>query len=240
MQIITSLVSGLTLGSTILVGKYTGMEDKKRIQQSIATTFTVFSLAAVLLTVLMLLFERQLLTLLNTPEEAFAYTMKYVAICAWGNFFICGYNSLSAILRGYGDSRHPLYFVGIACVVNIILDFILVRHLGVSGTGKPERARKSLWYGMGFALGVAFLFWLWAQISPRTMIGIFSDDADIIAAGIPFFHACSYDYLLAAVVFCLNGYLNGRSKTLWRMSSGKEKRKTKGPVPDKAMQRQRI
>ena len=86
-QIITSLVSGLTLGGTILVAKYTGMNDKKRIRQSIATTLSVFSLVAVLLTALMLLFERPLLSLLNTPEASFEYTMQYVAICAWGKFF---------------------------------------------------------------------------------------------------------------------------------------------------------
>lgn len=330
-QIITSLVSGLTLGSTILIGKYTGMKDFNRVKQCIATTLCVFFLVAILLTGLMLVFEKPLLTLLNTPDESFTYTMVYVAVCAWGNVFVCGYNSLSAILRGYGDSKRPMYFVGIACVINIILDFVLVKYagLGVAGTelatvisqgismgiavvyliktnfifdfrpssfritpvvakelacveipvsfqelmvrisflylmavmnscgvyaaavvgigskydvfamlsatslanaltavtaqnmgaGKPERARKSLWYGMSFALGVALLFWLWAQISPESMISVFSKDANVIAAGVPFFRSCSYDYFMVAMVFCLNGYLNGRSKTLWTMIS---------------------
>lgn len=330
-QIITSLVSGLTLGSTILIGKYTGMKDFNRVKQCIATTLCVFFLVAILLTGLMLVFEKPLLTLLNTPDESFTYTMVYVAVCAWGNVFVCGYNSLSAILRGYGDSKRPMCFVGIACVINIILDFVLVKYagLGVAGTalatvisqgismgiavvyliktnfifdfrlssfritpvvakelacvgipvsfqelmvrisflylmavmnscgvyaaavvgigskydvfamlsatslanaltavtaqnmgaGKPERARKSLWYGMSFALGVALLFWLWAQISPESMISVFSKDANVIAAGVPFFRSCSYDYFMVAMVFCLNGYLNGRSKTLWTMIS---------------------
>lgn len=52
--------------------------------------------------------------------------MKYVAICAMGNFFVCGYNAISAILRGYGDSKSPMLFVAISCVLNIILDFLLV------------------------------------------------------------------------------------------------------------------
>ena len=135
-QIITSLVSGLTLGGTILIGKYTGMGDENRVRQSIATTLSVFSVVALLLTALMLLFERPLLTLLQTPQESFEETMQYVAICSWGNFFICGYNSLSAILRGYGDSKRPMLFVAIACVVNIVLDFVFVRFfaLGAAGT----------------------------------------------------------------------------------------------------------
>lgn len=330
-QIITSLVTGLTLGSTILVGKYTGMGDMERVRQAIATTLTIFSAVAVLLTVLMLVFERPLLMLLNTPQESFDYTMRYVAICSAGNIFICGYNSLSAILRGYGDSARPMAFVGIACAVNILLDFVFVKYcgLGVSGTalatvisqavsmflavlylkktgfvfdfclssfriqpslakelacvgipislqelmvrisflyltavmnqcgvyaasivgisskydifamlsatsmanalsaitaqnvgaGKLERARKSLWYGMGFALSVSFLFWIWAQLSPQSMISLFSKDSGVIAAGIPFFRSCSYDYLFVTIVFCLNGYLNGRSKTVWTMVS---------------------
>ena len=87
------------------------------------------------------------------------------------------------------------------------------------GAGKPERARKSLWYGMGFALFVSCLFWLWAQWNPESMISAFSRDEHVIRAGVPFFRSCSYDYILVTHVFCLNGYLNGRQKTLWTMVS---------------------
>ncbi len=330
-QIITSLVTGLTLGGTILIGRYTGMERWDKVKEAIGTTLTLFFFVAIALTALMLLFEAPLLTLLNTPAASFEETMEYVAICAWGNVFICGYNALSAVLRGYGDSVRPLYFVGAACVVNIVLDFVFVKYVGLGaagtalatviaqgvsmvigvvylkkhqflfdfklasfrvswpmarrlarigvpisfqelmvrisflylaavmngcgvyaaavvgigskydvfsmlsatsianalaaitaqnvGAGKPERARRSLWYGLTFALGAAFAFWTWAQVSPETMIGVFSDDAGVIAAGVPFFQACSYDYIMVAFVFCLNGYLNGRSKTVWTMVS---------------------
>ena len=87
------------------------------------------------------------------------------------------------------------------------------------GAGKPERARKSLWYGLSFALLAACAFWTWAQVSPETMTALFSEDSGVIAAGVPFFRACSYDYIMVAFVFCLNGYLNGRAKTLWTMVS---------------------
>ena len=72
------------------------------------------------------------------------------------------------------------------------------------GAGKPERARKSLWYGLSFALLAACAFWTWAQVSPETMIALFSEDSGVIAAGVPFFRACSYDYIMVAFVFCLN------------------------------------
>lgn len=330
-QIVTSLVSGLTLGSTIVIGNYMGQKRFDRVKQTIGTTLTVFAVVALLLTAAMLVLEVPLLTVLCTPEESFALTMQYVAICACGNLFICGYNAISAILRGYGDSKRPMVFVGIACVINIVLDFVFVKdlHMDVSGTawatvisqgvsmviaivylkrkqfifdfrlsgfrpvgsivkelarvgipisfqeaavrvsflylmtvmnrcgvyaaavvgigskydvfamlsatsmanalaaitaqnmgaGKPERARKSLWYGMGFALFVSCLFWLWAQWNPESMISAFSRDEHVIRAGVPFFRSCSYDYILVTLVFCLNGYLNGRQKTLWTMVS---------------------
>lgn len=330
-QIITSLISGLTLGSTIVIGKYTGQKDYKQVTRTIGTTLTVFFFVAVALTAMMLIFEAPLLTLLKTPDESFGLTMEYVATCAWGIVFICGYNAISSILRGYGDSARPMIFVGISCLINVILDFVFVKyfHLNVRGTalatiisqavsmmiaivylkkgqflfdfkpssfkitgrlakelaivgipisfqemmvrisflylmavmnscgvyaasivgisskydvfamlsatsmanalaaitaqnmgaGKMERARKSLWYGLAFALSVSLVFWAWAQINPQSMIRVFSTDENVIAAGIPFFKSCSYDYILVAIVFCLNGYLNGRQKTVWTMVS---------------------
>ncbi len=330
-QIITSLITGLTLGSTILIGKYMGCGDIERVKKTIGTTLTVFFLFALLLTLLLIAFGKPLLRLLDTPEDSFALTYRYVAVCAAGNVFICGYNAISAILRGYGDSLRPMIFVGIACVINIVLDVVFVKEwgMGVEGTafatiisqgismilavaylkwkkfifdfkpksfrpvgavakelaavgipisfqelmvrisflylmavmnrcgvyaaaivgigskfdvfamlsatsianalaaftaqnmgaGKPKRARKALWYGMGFALFVAALFWGWAQVNPASMIRVFSKSPEIVQAGIPFFRSCSYDYLMVAMVFCLNGYLNGREKTVWTMVS---------------------
>lgn len=330
-QIVTSLITGLTLGSTIVIGQYKGAGQLERVRQTIGTTLSIFVVVALMLTALMLGFERPLLTLLNTPQESFELTMQYVAVCSAGNIFICGYNAISAILRGYGDSTRPMIFVGVACVLNIALDFVFVAWfgMGVAGTalatvisqavsmataiaylrkkdfifdfkpagmkpvgaiakrlavvgipislqemmvrisflylmtvmngcgvyaaavvgisskydvfamlcatstanaltaitaqnmgaGKPARAKRSLWYGMGFAVFVAVLFWLWAQISPESMIGVFTDDARVIEAGVPFFRSCSYDYIMVALVFCLNGYLNGRQKTVLTMIS---------------------
>lgn len=103
----------------------------------------------------MLLFEAPLLTLLNTPAESFEATMEYVAICAWGNFFICGYNSLSAVLRGYGDSVRPMYFVGVACVVNILLDFLFVKYVGLGAGGTALATVLS--QGVSMAIGIGYL-----------------------------------------------------------------------------------
>lgn len=81
-QIVTSLVTGLTLGSTILIGEYTGSKNYKMVKKTIGTTLTVFAIVAVIISILMLAFERPLLTILGTPARSFNQTMKYVAICA--------------------------------------------------------------------------------------------------------------------------------------------------------------
>ena len=256
---------------------------------------------------------------------------QYVTICFCGIFFICGYNAISAILRGYGDSKRPMYFAVLSCVLNIIGDVVFVKYMGMGvagtalatvgsqavsmicsiiylnrrkfififrlknfkiypelarelavvgipisfqecmvrlsflyltsvtnrlgvsaaaavgiaskydvfamlpatslasalaaitaqnyGAGKLKRAGQSLAAGIGFAFLASSLFFLWAQISPQTMIGVFNSDPAIIEAGIPFFRSCSYDYLAVSFVFCLNGYMNGRAKTVFTMVS---------------------
>lgn len=330
-QIITSLITGLTMGATVLTRKYTGMKEEKAVKETIGTTLTVFGIVAGVLTVLMLFFVEPILQVLKTPEEAFLYAKTYVVICSLGILFICGYNAVSAVLRGCGDSVRPMIFTAVSCVLNIIGDVILTGCLGLGvagvaiatigaqavsmicamvylnrknfiftfrlqnfrmkkervkelakvgipvslqecmvrisflyllsvtnqlgvfaaaavgiagkydvfamlpatsiagsmaaitaqnyGAGKPKRAFQSLMGGICFAFSVSLLFWLWAQLSPQTMIGVFSSDVRTIQEGIPFFRTCSYDYLAVSFVFCLNGYLNGRSKTLFTMIS---------------------
>ena len=134
-QIVTSLVTGLTLGSTIVIGEYKGAGQMERVKQTIGTTLTIFAAVALLISALMLAFLRPLLGVLSTPAESFDQTMIYVAVCAAGNIFVCGYNAISAILRSYGDSTRPMLFVGVACLINIALDllFVAVFHWDVAG-----------------------------------------------------------------------------------------------------------
>lgn len=134
-QIITSMITGLTLGSTILVGKYTGMQAEEDIKKTIGTTLTIFAAAALILTAAMLLAADPILKLLKTPAPSFDLARTYVKICFCGIFFICGYNAISAILRGYGDSRSPMLFIALSCALNIIGDFALVKGAGLGVAG---------------------------------------------------------------------------------------------------------
>lgn len=85
------------------------------------------------------------------------------------------------------------------------------------GAGKSDRAVQFVKYGILTALGCSLLFFVWAQFSPETMLGLFTGDQDVIGAGIPFFRTCSLDYLAVSVLFCMNGYLNGCEKMIFTM-----------------------
>lgn len=134
-QLLLSLITGLTLGSTILIAQYIGAQKEKDIEETIATTMTIFMMIAIVLTVIMFIFTPMILQVLNVPTEAYSASMDYVLICSAGIISIFGYNAISAILRGMGDSKRPLYFITIACISNIILDLILVGgfHMGAAG-----------------------------------------------------------------------------------------------------------
>lgn len=87
------------------------------------------------------------------------------------------------------------------------------------GAKKYDRINRALWVGILAAAPFSLAFFLWAQISPESMIGLFSKDRSILEAGVPFFRACSFDYLCVLFVFSMNGYLNGRGKTIFTMIS---------------------
>lgn len=156
MQLVASLIAGLTTGATVLIGQYYGAKDYRNVRNCIGMTLTVSFLASVVLTAIMVPMIPRIARWLNTPPEAFEQTVAYGTICSWGIVFIFGYNALSAIFRGLGNSTAPLIFVGIACVVNILGDLLLVIvfPLGVTGVAIATVSSQAL--SMVFAL--VFLF----------------------------------------------------------------------------------
>lgn len=134
-HLVAMMVSGLTVAGTVMVGQYIGAKKPKDASQTVGTMFSILGILGVVLTVLMIVLSGPLLRLLNTPEESFAYAQEYLNICLLGTLFIFGYNAVSSIQRGMGDSVRPLFFVGVACVVNIVLDLWLVKGLNMGGAG---------------------------------------------------------------------------------------------------------
>lgn len=135
--LMTNLAIGICTGASILISQSVGAEKLKHLQKLIGTLLTSLFVLAIIMSVFMLVFRTSILELINTPEESFQDASSYLVITALGTIFIFGYNALSAIMRGMGDSRNPLYFVAIACATNVVLDllFVAVFHMGVNGAG---------------------------------------------------------------------------------------------------------
>lgn len=135
MYIVTSIILGLSMGTTVMLGRRMGEKDERGLALVLGNTIWIFSVLALVLMPLMLWQTRNLLALVQTPPEAVKEAVQYVMICSAGIPFIVSYNVISSILRGLGDSKTPMYFIGVACVVNVILDFLLAGPAGMGAAG---------------------------------------------------------------------------------------------------------
>ncbi len=134
-MLITNFVMGLSVGATVLIAQYLGAGDHKALRETVGTFFTTLIVLSVVFTVSMIFLRDPLLRLIRTPEESFTEASAYFRITMYGTFFIFGYNGLSAVLRGMGDSKRPLIFVAIACFVNVGLDLLLVAGFRMGAAG---------------------------------------------------------------------------------------------------------
>lgn len=135
MHTITCVITGLSMGTTILMGQSIGAGQKEKAGDVIGNAILLFGALALLITALVPLFASPLCRLMQAPAEAFSQTVAYLTICALGTLFIVAYNLLGSLFRGMGDSKTPLLAVTIACVVNIMGDllFVAVLHMGAAG-----------------------------------------------------------------------------------------------------------
>lgn len=135
MNMATFVVAGLAMAVTVQISKYIGMQKHERIGRLIGCTIALFSILSIVLSVLLIAFARPFAQLMQAPEEALDLTVQYIRICGAGFLLITAYNTISSVFRGMGDSKSPLLFVLIACVVNIFGDLLLVAglHMNVAG-----------------------------------------------------------------------------------------------------------
>lgn len=138
MQTITGIILGISMGGTVLIAKRIGERNDEQAANAIGTLSILFVITAIILTPFILLLADSIINLMQTPTEAVTFTKQYLIICAIGIPFIIGYNGVSGIFRGLGDSKTPVYFVLIACIINIIVDIVLV------GIFKMGADRKSV------------------------------------------------------------------------------------------------
>ena len=135
MHMLTVMIVGLAMGTTVSIGQAVGAGDRKQAARDIGSTVTLFMGVSLALMVLLLVLVRPIVSVMSTPAEAAEGTAAYLTICFIGIPFITAYNIISAIFRGLGDSKSPMYFIAVACAANIALDYLFmgVLHLGPAG-----------------------------------------------------------------------------------------------------------
>ena len=135
MHMITVMIVGIAMGTTVMIGKSVGAKQKKETSKIIGNTVSLFVCLSVVLTVVLLFFVHPIVRIMSIPQQAVEGTTAYLTICFAGIPLITAYNIISSIFRGLGDSKSPMYFIAVACGVNIVLDYVFIGglHFGASG-----------------------------------------------------------------------------------------------------------
>lgn len=134
-HMLTVVIVGLAMGGTVAISHAIGADKKEEAEKAIGNTVSVFAVFAVVLTVILLFSVNGILAVLSVPEEAAGQAGSYLLICFAGVPFITAYNVISSIFRGMGDSKSPMYFVGIAGVINVALDYLLIGPFQMGAAG---------------------------------------------------------------------------------------------------------
>lgn len=331
LNLVTFVITQLAMGITVLIARYIGEKSTGQIGELLGGAITVFAIISAALFVVMVFFAKPLAVLMQASQEAISLTTVYVRICGGGIFFIVAYNVLAAIFRGLGDSRSPLIFVAVACVVNIIGDLILVAgfHLDAAGAaiatvaaqavsvvlaivllkkkdlkfgiqkkdfringqckrflkvglplalqefltqmsflalcafvnklgleassgygvackivnfamlvpsslmqsmasfvsqnvgaGKPDRAKKSMFTGMGLGVIVGVVVFICVWCFGDVLTSVFTTDTAVIQKGTEYLRGFAPETIVTAVLFSMVGFFNGYEKTVWVMIQG--------------------
>ncbi len=265
MHMLTVMLVGLAMGATVSIAQDVGAGDHKKAVGHIGNTVTLFMLLSLVLTGILLALVGPITRVMSTPAEAVSGTRAYLTICFLGIPFITAYNIISSVFRGMGDSKSPMYFVAVACVANILLDYlfmgplhlgpagaalgttlsqtvsvilsltvILRRKMGISvkkadfrpqrplmgqilkiglplgaqniGAGKIDRAVLTLRYATIIATGLGLLVAVVIQFVAQPMVGLFTTDTVVAAAGGAYLRGYIWDSCLGGIQFSFSGY----------------------------------
>ncbi len=325
MHMLTVMIVGLAMGTTVSIGRAVGAGDKKRMSACVGNTVTLFMLVSVVLTAALVLLVDPIVSVMSTPAEAVDGTARYLTVCFIGIPFITAYNIISSIFRGMGDSKSPMYFIAVACAANIALDYLFMgamrlgpvgaalgttlaqaisvlvafiaircrRSVAVSradlrprrdvmgqilgigmpvalqdgliqiafilitvianlrgltdsaavgiveklisflflvpssmlsavsaigaqniGAGYYGRAKQTMWYAIGIAVGFGVIVSVLFQFIAEPVVGLFTPDEGVIAAGGQYMHGYIFDCLFAGIHFCFSGYFCACGKSM--------------------------
>ena len=151
-HMLTVVIVGLAMGTTVIVGHGVGAKKREKVSKTIGNTVTLFSVFGVLLMLLLIACLGEIMAAVSTPAEAVAQTKDYLLVCFLGIPFITAYNVISSIFRGLGDSKTPMYFVAVAGVINVILDYVFIGPLAMGAKG----AALATVIAQGCSVGLTF------------------------------------------------------------------------------------
>ena len=191
LNLVTFVVTQLAMGVTVLIARYLGEKRPEQIGAILGGAAVVFTILSVGIFILLVGFARPISVLMQAPEEAIDLTASYVRICGGGIFFIVAYNLLSAIFRGLGDSRSPLIFVLVACIVNIAGDLLLVAVFGMDAAGAAIATVAA--QAVSVVLAVVML-------KGDVLAGIFSPDAEVVQKGFAYLKGFAPETIVTAVL----------------------------------------
>lgn len=135
MHMLTVMIVGLAMGGTVMIAQAVGAGKQKQTSDAIGNTLTLFITSSVVLMIGLLFFVKPIVNVMSTPVEAISETISYLVICFVGIPFITAYNVISSIFRGMGDSKSPMYFIAVACAINIALDYLFIGGMGLGAAG---------------------------------------------------------------------------------------------------------
>ena len=156
LHLLTFVAMGFSSAGQVIIAREVGMRNNDAVKKTIGTLFTLLFAIALVISVGCYVFRDPLLQVVNTPAEAYQYTMDYTVICILGLIFIYGYNVVSAIIRGMGDSKRPFMFVAIAAVINIVLDIVFVAFLNMEVAGAAWATVIGQSFSFIFAMGYLY------------------------------------------------------------------------------------
>ena len=155
LMFMTMFCVGIANSGQVRISHLIGANKRKDINNTVGTMFTIMTILAFIMMAIGIVFSKPILTLLNVQPESYDMAVSYMFVCSLGIFFTFGYNMVSAIFRGMGDSKHPFIFILIASLTNIVLDIVFVKYLDMSTTGAA--LATILGQAVSFILAVAFL-----------------------------------------------------------------------------------
>ena len=207
LTLFTLTALGLCNAGQVIISQYVGAGDTGAVKRTIGTMFTLVMLTSIGFTVIALLCANAFLDMMNTPPEAYESALAYCRTSFYALFFMFGYNLVSAVLRGMGDSRHPLIFIGIASVANLLLDLLFIGAFSLGTFGAA--LATSISQGMSFIISLVFLYKRREAFNFDFKLRSFKVDRDILKKvlklGIP---VCQQNAAISFSVLFVNSFVN--------------------------------